>query len=76
MVTYPPSLLDRTDQGLQVDSPMSGPADRVRGQAASNIKMLLVAYKEDGAIKYTIEVLKGAGEALSSGNALLMKGQV
>jgi hypothetical protein len=38
--------------------------------------MLLVAYKEDGAIKYTIEVLKGAGEALSSGNALLMKGQV
>ena len=74
--TYLPSLLDKTDRRLQVDGPMSGPADRSRAFVVDSIHVRKVAEIDTGTTEDTIEALEGAEEALSSGKPLLMAGQM
>lgn len=76
MFIYLPSLLGRTDRELQVDGPNSGPADGLRAIVVSSIILRLAVDSEFDTIRDPIEAFEGADEAPSSGEPLLMAGQM
>lgn len=76
MSTYLPSLVCRTDGGLQFDGPMSGPADRSRALVVDSILVRTDAEIDTGTTEDPIEALEGAEETPSSGKPLLMAGQM
>ena len=76
MYAYLPSLLGRTDRGLQFDGLMSGPADRFRALVVDSILVRKAGDIDTGTTEDPIEALEGVEEAPSSGKPLLMAGQM
>jgi hypothetical protein len=76
MSTYLPRLVGRTDRDLQVDGPMSGPADRSRALVVDSMLVRIIAEIDTGTTKDPSEALEVVEEAPSSGKPLLMACQM